>query len=250
MKKTLMTLALLASATPVFAEASYDNLFADGSKWDTSSRYSRPTFTFADGQANLDNSNWSQAVAIRSIADGAMTEKSTLTFTVVMNIPNYDCNFSVVLRGATNGLIFGDPYYDGTHALAAGITTEKPSNNFYSHEAGGTKGLQTLVTDFSTGTDITFTGTVKWVDDQFVATVSAGGSSASVNLGSDFSVQDILLCGDGGNSMHNGTMKSFSLSIVDAQAGQGGSSSNIPEPATAALSLLALAGLAARRRRK
>ena len=89
-------------------------------------------------------------------------------------------------------------------------------------------------------TPLTLTTEIAWSAEksQFVATVSYGADKTILNtydLGKSYSLDKLVF------SMDGGSQKVSNLKII---------TNTIPEPTTATLSLLALAGLAARRRRK
>ena len=85
-----------------------------------------------------------------------------------------------------------------------------------------------------------FEGSISWSDDSngFVFSLSQGGASASHFLGNTYSLSSLNVSLDG---WPNVTPTISALTIT---------ANLVPEPTTATLSLLALAGLAARRRRK
>lgn len=93
-------------------------------------------------------------------------------------------------------------------------------------------------------TSTTFSGEIVWNNSEsaYVLTLKQGGVSAEYTLGSSYEMTGISIAmdGDSGNDRKDypGVSK---LSIT---------SITVPEPTAATLSLLALAGLAARRRRK
>ena len=73
---------------------------------------------------------------------------------------------------------------------------------------------------------------------QFVGTLAYDGYTAKIDLGETFSVNAITATFDGDSSFV-GHVNDIQLKVT-----------TIPEPTTATLSLLALAGLASRRRRR
>lgn len=86
--------------------------------------------------------------------------------------------------------------------------------------------------------DVTFTVAYNTTLSQFVGTLAYDGYTAKIDLGETFSVNAITATFDG-NSSFVGHVNDIQLKVT-----------TVPEPTTATLSLLALAGLASRRRRK
>ncbi len=85
----------------------------------------------------------------------------------------------------------------------------------------------------------TFEGSIKWDnhDEGFVFTLTQGDKTITQFLGSTYTLNNVTIALDGKNNTLSPVFSNFTMTA------------NIPEPATATLSLLALAGLAARRRR-
>ena len=86
--------------------------------------------------------------------------------------------------------------------------------------------------------DVTFTVAYNTTSSQFVGTLAYDGHTAKIDLGETFSVNAITATFDGASAFV-GHVNDIQLKVT-----------TVPEPTTATLSLLALAGLAARRRRK
>lgn len=87
---------------------------------------------------------------------------------------------------------------------------------------------------------VTVSGAISWKDGQFVLDLSANNETGSIDLGDNVSINNVLLQLDGPNNVS--TVPSISNLSMSAYL--------VPEPATASLSLLGLAGLAMRRRRR
>ena len=85
--------------------------------------------------------------------------------------------------------------------------------------------------------DVTFTIAYNTALSQFVGTLAYDGHTAKIDLGETFSVNAITDTFDGDSSFV-GHVNDIQLKVT-----------TVPEPTTATLSLLALAGLATRRRR-
>lgn len=242
----------IISTSAVYSATQITPLTQDG--WQTGTgRSGRPTFVVdtATGEASLTNSNWSQAYASLDltatpiVADKDLGE--AISFSLVINSNDVDQNMVVALCDTTDSkvLVFGAPMYKTNTAepyvsnMAVGTSTNATAN-FYSHESGGVSNLQNLVDNYTAGTDYTISGLIRWSNSagEWLADVSCGDITiANISLGENFQINRIQLSGDGKNGITNGSIKAMKLEIV-------------PEPATATLGLLALSGLAARRRRK
>ncbi len=137
------------------------------------------------------------------------------------------------LAGNGKALRFG-PYTNAGNyvSLDGDLSKDGDNQNFTTTVEGGGTYTITLT---KIGTSLTLA-----VDGQDV-------SFGTLNDGVSGNITDISLGGDTGSSYRiNETVHSISYGLVTVTP----STPSVPEPATATLSLLALAGLAARRRRK
>ncbi len=259
MKKTiiaLLALGGLASAAATDAvqtgvtsgdtTVSLDVLAQD---WKTGSRLNRPTWTKdSAGDLTLAYSNWSQAYAIHDLSTNVT---GVWTFTAsVLRSPN-DAGFTITLVGLDKALTIGTKEY-GSGTAFYGTTTNVTANGYSFQDAlGDIKGTQ--VTGSTQGAEGVFnnnkTGKISAStalddNDNVILTLTLNGDAVvtpyttTINMGKGFTLDKIVVWGDGANVATNWKVTDMNLTY------------SVPEPTTATLSLLALAGLAARRRRK
>jgi hypothetical protein len=240
MKKTIIALMALAGV----ASADTINPLSDAEGWSYSTgRTGRGNWTLTEGALTLTNCNWGQSSAAYDFAE-SMTGNWDLNATV----DRYDGNamFSLTLVGNTQAITIGTMEYNsGTAFYGTTGTLDARAYSFKDKwDGGGTTVSGTSLVDGAFNTNKTasiFASTVLDAEENVVLTLTIGGTAvetagvATINLGKDFALEGIVICGDGANSTRNWNVTSLTV---------------IPEPATAALSLLALAGLAARRRRR
>ncbi len=244
MKKTIIALLALAGV------ASADTINALEGEWTTGSRLDRATWTKTDsGTLALTNSNWSQAYAIYDLGTN-LTGAWDLSTTVA----RYDGNagFTLTLVGKTQAITIGtQDYKSGTSYY--GTTTNVGANGYSFQDTlegiSGTKvepALKAAEGVFNVDQTASIAASTDLdADNNVILTLTLGGSAVStpftttLNLGQGFELDKIVVWGDGGNSRSNWAVTEMTLTTP-----------NVPEPTTATLSLLALAGLAARRRRK
>lgn len=249
MKKTLVLFAVMAAATTAAEPVVYDSLLSSSEGWTLGSiRGSSNLFTIDTGAntLTLTNSNWSQAYANYSLPTTlTATENLGIGFTFDVKINDIASTLTFSLIGTTQAITLGTNYDQDD--LFVG-TTSATSSNAYSFKAwdGVKAGTSTTVTgsasiaDVATaGSSITISGSTKYNAEtgHHVLTLMCGDKSTTLDLGESVDVTRISFGGDGGNNRTNFVVSNLSLYTV-------------PEPATATLSLLALAGLATRRRRK
>lgn len=253
MKKTITALCALSSlalATP------HDiNLapVSDGStSWvmghNNGDKSINPTLNTEGNTIVYTNGNWS-----RGYAEGTFCEPLTLSgtdewltieATIVSSNTKDTCQTLTVVTADT-AIVIGQGAYKANDGGVLMGSTSVTDGHFYHMQStleGATyvspDGLQAGV--FGINTPVTLSVNIAWSDDfsQFIATTSYNGTTLGdhINLGTNVSVDHIVFGLDGGNTVltvSDVTVKGFAA----------------PEPATATLSLLALAGLAARRRR-
>ncbi len=240
MKKTIITLMALAGV----ASADITNLLSNAEDWSyTLGRADRGNWTLTEAGLALTNSNWGQASAAYDFAK-SMTGNWDLNATVA----RYDGNavFSITLVGNTQAITIGTKEYgSGTAFYGTSDSLDARAYSFKENwDNNGVTVAGTSIVEGAFNTNQTATisaSTILDAEENVVLTLTVGGTAvttpgvATINLGKDFALEGIVVCGDGSNSTANWNVTSLTV---------------VPEPATAALSLLALAGLAARRRRK
>ncbi|MBR5331313.1 MAG: hypothetical protein IKV13_07465 [Akkermansia sp.] len=200
------------------------------------------TYRFADGPLTLANPNdelsFSFTIDRPTRTDETDNDKvKSLTF------------FSMALVGSSKATVIGhgDPtdYTSSSCALQLGFSTNVANTGkrgylFHNHGFGEIEKVD-VTESLAGGTPFdsaTISGNIAWSDQEqgFILTLSSSAvtnKTLTYNLGKTYEVRDVTFSLDGpdGPSISNVTI------------------SYIPEPATATLNLLALAGLCARRRR-
>lgn len=141
---------------------------------------------------------------------------------------------------------------DGTGPIQMAVSDNVDGKFFNMKETVGSDAPLTNYTEatgvLQNNVALTLTNTIKWdaSTSQFVATITYGDNDTvlgTANLGETFNLKKINLSVDTGQMYEN--------NVLTAQISNLTITANlVPEPSTATLSLLALAGLAARRRRK
>lgn len=194
-----------------------------------------PHYVFGDNGAVVHH-NWKQnylwtAIELSSQAD------ATITFTLYNNQEKEDTGNMFYLSSSTYSIVIGNSYSSNSD-IYVGTLDEAIGSGFVSFQTG--TGKNPTVKDNSTGLningDITYTLTLKGGDLKIKAESENFDEPWETKLSgmNDVTFTSLGFINDGGKGTAG--VKKVSLSI--------------PEPTTATLSLLALAGLAARRRRK
>ena len=193
---------------------------------------------------------------------GTLTQSITLGLDQVLEF-SYSCDFSssdsvltLALANNNGAVVMGKTYNNevrlGTttetgDAVARGYAFANTNNNgavanitSFTALKDGANNVSFVVNSGSTvnTNDVTFTVAYNTTLSQFVGTLAYDGYTAKINLGETFSVNAITATFDGDSSFV-GHVSDIQLKVT-----------TVPEPTTATLSLLALAGLAARRRRR
>ncbi len=243
MKKTIIALMALTGV----ASADTYNLLSNADDWAyTLGRGGRGSWVVTDeGSLTLNNCNWGQSSAAYDFA-----ESVTGSWTLNASVDRTDGNavFTITLLGNNKAITIGTMEYgSGTAFYGTSDTLDARAYSFKERWDGGgisVSGTSIVEGAFNVNKTATISAsTILDADENVVLTLTIGGTAvttpgvASINLGKDFSLEGIVVCGDGANSTANWNVTSLSVTTV-------------PEPTTATLSLLALAGLAARRRRK
>lgn len=265
MKKTIIAiLALAGAATAATYEPLKDTTttaadgeaVAAGAKgWITGEKYNYSMTIDATTNSIYNNdANWYGDAATYRFSE-VLTLAKTEEFTFSFDFTRAASNSvqSITLVGTTQAVVIGHGNYANDTNLHVGIS----SNVANATTGAGAHGYvfagtanQGFIANTSIGASLTsgmpvgtstIEGSVAWDGDSYLLTLSsssaAGAAPLTYDLGTTFDVRDLVFTFDGptGTKMENLTM-----SI----------SPTVPEPTTATLSLLALAGLAARRRRK
>ena len=253
MKKTLIT--LLALAGMASAGTILDADFTTGSQpegWDTAvlKGTHTPHFTWNDNGA-LINGNWT-VPALSTDVNLTSDEKYVITFNVYSDGRENQNVF--YLSSDTYSIVIGNSYNDhawtsvGTYDGALeGVrvsfqksddSTTTPTTILATSPHNATNGVQTDEGELNVHSNLSYTLTlssgsltVKVTDSQSTPMTW----ETTVDIADDFAFSSIGWVVDGQGAAVG--IKDVNIAIV-------------PEPATATLSLLALAGLAARRRRK
>ena len=242
MKKTIIALFALGSIASA-ADFSYTNLFSEDG-WNTGSLRGRGPIVVADGTASISNSNWSQSWANKALSF-TMTEDCTLTFNVEMGIKNTNLSTLFILETTENAFLIGKDYDENKVSYGKGAVHAAPTYAFDTDLDGNNdvsvtdqKRLDTDV--IAANTSLTLSGTISWDGDSYSMDLSDGTNSTTWDLGvTSFELTEVGFYADGANGVENVVWSNLAISGM-----------SVPEPTTATLSLLALAGLAARRRRK
>ena len=250
MKKTLIALMALAGGS--FADTLTPMTSNDS--WSYANNVGRGNAILDTnlGTLTLNGVRWTQAYAVYDIEDIKLSsENDTLkvVFTILAN--STDSLLTGAIVGSNGSMVMGHGAYN---SLPAGIQyghTDYTTNSFYHLQnsggaAGGVKVSSTNVPGiFAVNTPLTLTTDIVWnsTKNQFVATLSYGDNETTMgtyDLGSTYTLEKLIFSLDGAETS---TMKISGVTVTSEIA-------PVPEPTTATLSLLALAGLATRRRRR
>ena len=195
-----------------------------------------------------DQAGWGEGYGFYTLTTPIdLTETTdTLSFSFTLTQQDSDSLATVALVGNSQAIVMG-AYY-GWESIQYGLTskgTNDGANKTYS------AGKSTWTDYYSSGTDaqgsredlvaidttnpVTVSGEIAWGTDQYVLTLTSGTTTKTLDLGTSVQLNQISIALDGPSSVFPAVSN---ISVVST-----------PEPATATLSLLALAGLAARRRR-
>ncbi len=254
MKKTIISLIALTG----LVGADTINPITEGD-WTTGSRLNRPTWTQTDsGTLALTNSNWSQAYAIFDLE-----ENITGAWEATTTIERYDghAGFTLTFVGLDTAITIGTQNYRSGTAYYG--TTTNVTANGYSFEGelydiGGTwvEAMQFVEGVFNVNQSAWITASAALdADSNVILTLTLAGSAVdtpfttTLNLGQGFELDKIVVWGDGDRNFTSNHWVVTEMTLTTPDAPEP-STPSVPEPTTATLSLLALAGLAARRRRK
>ena len=274
MKKTIVTLmAMSAVASAATNEplkdttttaADGETLAAGAKGWITGEKYNHSmTIDATNNSITNSDSDWNGDAAtyrFSQVLTLAHTEKLEFSFDFTRSASN--TVQSLTLVGTTQAVVIGHGNYADNTNLHVGISTNVANattgEGAHGYVFAGTAN-QGFIANTSIGATLTggmpvatskITGSVAWDGDSYMLTlesssVNEGTDPLKYDLGTKFDVRDLVFTFDGQNAT---TLKGLTMSINPIPTQN--PDSTIPEPATATLSLLALAGLAVRRRRK
>lgn len=253
MKKTAMILlSLAAMAQAAETSLEFNDLFATTEGWTMSKGRAgdKPDFIIntTEQTMSLANSNWSQSIAVYDFSERPVcaTSDIPLSFSVTMNTGDAKA-YTMALIGTDKTIVVGT-HYDWT-PLQYGVTSTADgikaygfgswTSSVYKMLDAGSE-VHAFSTDKAVNTPITISGLSSYdaISGTYSLTLSIGEDSHTITGLENLNVVQLSFSGDGTNNQSNNVTFS-ALSLTGAT----------PEPATATLSLLALAGLAARRRR-
>lgn len=246
MKKTIIALMALAGV------AMADTLVLDDASWVTTG-----TAYVTDGTIATGFTNWqvdSVSYTLGEIIN--YTQEDTLTFSFdAKSNGSGNSMLTLALIGTKNAIVVGHGTYDKPADEIQAAVTDNLTANGYGF-ANTNRGDDAQLTAGATlsggmpagGATTTISGSIAWDGDTYALTLSSSAVEAVMTYDLGLTTLDLskivvtLEGGNGENTTGDWAMASMSNLTISTPA--------VPEPTTATLSLLALAGLAARRRRK
>lgn len=274
MKKTffaLMALAAVANAATyeplkdtTTTAADGEALATDAKGWITGDKYNYSmSIDATDNSITNTDSNWNGDAATYRFSE-VLTLAKTEEFTFSFDFTRSGSNSvqSLTLVGTTQAVVIGHGNYANDTDLHVGISTNVANATTgagaHGYVFAGTAN-QGFIANTAIGKTLTggmpvdtseITGSVAWDGDSYMLTlqsssVAEGTDPLEYDLGTTFDVRDLVFTFDGLSAT---TLSGLTMSINPIPTQN--PDSTVPEPATATLSLLALAGLAVRRRRK
>ena len=240
MKKTIVALMALAGAafgadytTETAWTLNFGSEYTNGFQWNAKDGYSYGTPWDIIAVEGGSQTGANKRVHMAGGIFGSWDDDFALTMTVTLGETISASNAWPVfgeIAGSGTALRFG-PYTNVNNTVGLDGNLTKGENNLVSVEAGGTYTI--TLTKIGTGVTLAVDGVTTGVGTL--------ADSASGNI------TDLMLGGNQANQYRiNEIVHSASYSLITVKP----ETPSIPEPTTATLSLLALAGLAARRRRK
>ena len=249
MKKYITLAALLAAGTAC-ANAAENAVTIEPLKdadWTHISLRNRATWTqdVTNGTLTLDNSNWGQAVSTYDISSDA----PLYDFSVDITRGNVNAGISFVLIGSNCAIVVGTKEYTSGEIFYG--TTDNTTAESYYLNAAWDKGItlnssSLLASGLNYNAKATISGTTSVnAEGNTILSLSVESSatsdtgSATIDLGKDFKLDKVMICGDGANNS-TGIWTVSNLTI------------SVPEPSAFGLlaGVGALALVASRRRRR
>ena len=256
MKKTIIALFALAGVASADTISPITDT-ASGS-WTT-----HGTAQVKDGVISATNTNWQVDAATYTLTSSlnyATTDTLSFSFNATNNGTGNSC-LTLALIGSTNAIVLGHGSYDKpADEIQVAVTSEvSVTGGYVFANTNPTDDLTLTAADTlsggmpASGSTSTISGSISWDGDSWALELGSSATSAtlSYDLGiTTLDVSKIMVTIEGGGAPNHGdtawqtpTMSNLSISTPSVAPA-------VPEPTTATLSLLALAGLAARRRRK
>ncbi len=248
MKKAFITLASLVAASVATATTvTYNPL-------DETLQGSTGRFTLSENHSSLQlRQQWGTPYVYADLSTPiTLSNTSEVTLSFTLDVGETDSAATIALIGTTKTIVVGYGTYRGNkleYTIQDGTTT-----GFYSADSN-MRFPEGKYGDLSTGltmplTDATLEYTISWNDtlSDYVLKFTDGNVTSSdiaLGVGSEGETFSRVIFSAEGQAWNGITFSDVSLAVTTPDAPPA-----IPEPATATLSLLALAGLAARRRRK
>ncbi|MGN0828575.1 MAG: PEP-CTERM sorting domain-containing protein [Akkermansia sp.] len=234
MKKTII--AMLA-ASGLASAATYTPLESSDSWTLASGRYTPVQYD----NGTLYSSGWNQGYAHYDFSTPiTLSEGESLKWSFDLTSNHTNTVATLTFETASVNVVMGSGAYDTN--IGYGVTNDDSTTGYV---VSGGWGVQLGASfknfsnvTFTAGTPYTMSGLISKGGDNYTMTIDVNGVNyATVDLGAEFALNGIVFSADGANDVGQGSRLS-NLTLT-----------TVPEPATATLSLLALAGLAARRRR-
>lgn len=255
MKKTIVALMTLAGVA--FAESTISPLTdATAGSWTHSNKN-----TITDGVL-FGDPNWQVDPSIYTLtSEITLGQDDVFSFSFdATNNGTGNGVLTLAFVGTQKAIVVGHGTYDKpADEIQLGITDELTAQGYVFANTNPTDDVQlTALTTLSGGmpkggVTSTISGSIAWDGDSYAITInsSAVESAVSYDLGiTSFDVSQLVVTIEGGatptasdDAWKTATMSNLTISVASTTPA-------VPEPATATLSLLALAGLASRRRRK
>lgn len=257
MKKTLIALMALAGValgetgtiektyTPLNGTDHWTHNTLNHTSWEYTE--ATQTLTFSPTKAS------GAAVSTFTLSDALFAEEATpLTFSFSITRGSSTAGVSFAIVGNNYAIVVGTKDY-GSGELFSAITEDLSATAYYCSNTWSNTGVKdvggssllTSCLNYNATATITGTATINAEGNTILtlnatSTSATGTGSVEYNLGKDFAINKLVIGAD--NAQFSDGVWSVSGIELTGRI--------IPEPATATLSLLALAGLAARRRRK
>ena len=251
MKKTIIALFVLAGAASAAITPITD---ATSGTWST-----HGTAVVGTDTISSTNTNWQVDAATYTLKEPlvyANTDTLSFSFDATNNGTGNSC-LTLALIGSSNAIVLGHGTYDKpADGIQVAVTSNVSITGGYVFAYTNPNDDLTLTAAATlssampaSGETTTISGSISWDGDSWMLSLASSATSdkLSYDLGiTTLDVSKIMVTIEGGGAPDNASdaWKTPSMSKLSI------STPSVPEPTTATLSLLALAGLAARRRRK